>query len=71
MTAQLSLPVCAVPGCTTVVGKWGLPCDGCREAFGPMLRHNPGGRRLTEAEITERDERVHQVYVTARLRGSI
>lgn len=69
MTAQLSLPVCAIPGCRNIVGEIGVPCQECVDAFGDMLQHNPGGRRMTEAEITERDEAVHMAYRIARLRG--
>lgn len=71
MSAQLSLPVCAIPGCTTPVGEWGLPCDGCRKAFGDMLIETPGAHRMTEAEIAERDGYVHRQYAVARSRGVI
>ncbi|MBU8820472.1 hypothetical protein KL864_31855 [Mycolicibacterium goodii] len=69
MTTQLPLPTCVIPGCTTVVGEWGVPCDGCVEAFGPMLQHNPGGRRLTPGDIERRDDGVRLSYRVARLRG--
>ncbi|WAA19775.1 hypothetical protein SEA_SHWETA_54 [Mycobacterium phage Shweta] len=69
MTAQLSLPICVIPGCTTVVAEWGVPCDGCVVAFGPMLQHNPGGRRLSAEDIERRDDGVRLAYRVARLRG--
>ncbi len=34
--------------------------------FGTMLRHNPGGHTLTDAEIAERDSHVHRAYALQR-----
>lgn len=59
---QLTLPSCVIPGCTTPVGETGDVCQGCRAAFGTMLRHDPDGERLTEEQIIERDEGVAALY---------
>ncbi|MBU8834168.1 hypothetical protein [Mycolicibacterium goodii] len=69
MTAQLLLPVCVLPGCQNVVAEVGVPCDGCVAAFGPMLQHNPEGRRLSAEDIERRDDSVRLAYRVARLRG--
>lgn len=66
MTDQLSLPICASPGCQLVTEIPGTPCQDCVKAFEDMMRP---GRPLTEAEITARDEAVHTAYRVARLRG--
>ncbi len=66
MSAQLSLPVCASPGCRNITEVRGTPCTDCVAAFGDMLRP---GRPMTEAEITERDDAVRTAYRVARLRG--
>ncbi|SUA31599.1 Uncharacterised protein [Mycolicibacterium fortuitum] len=66
MTAIPSLPSGASPGCQLDVEIPGTPRQGCVKAFGNMLRP---GRPLTEAEIADRDEAVHNVYRVARLRG--
>lgn len=68
MTAQLTLPTCVLPGCDTSVGEWGEPCRACVTAFGDMLQHNPGGRRMSEAEIYARDEAVRAQY---RMRANV
>ncbi|MGW4325423.1 hypothetical protein ACWEKR_05975 [Nocardia sp. NPDC004573] len=60
---------CVLPGCHTPVALVGDVCDGCVEAFGPMLKHDPGGRRMTAEEIAERDRSVHNVYAWRRMTG--
>ncbi|KWX66829.1 hypothetical protein [Mycobacterium sp. NAZ190054] len=60
--SQLALPSCALPGCHTPVGAWGDVCDGCVAACGPLLRHNPGGHRITQAEIDARDRETAAAY---------
>lgn len=64
MTAHqlMLLPECAVPGCRLAVAEIGTPCPDCVTAFGPMLHHNPGGQRLTEADIERRDTGTHLAY---------
>lgn len=71
MTTQLALPTCVLPGCDQPVGDWGLPCQGCIDAFGPMIQHLPGGRRLTAEEIEDRDTGIRLAYRVARLRGHL
>lgn len=66
MSAQLSLPICASPGCHLVTEEPGTPCQDCVKTFGDMLRP---GRPLTEREITERDEAVREAYREAAERG--
>ena len=56
------LTSCVLPGCRTPVVLVGDACDGCVEAFGPMLRIDRGGRRMTAEEIAERDRSIHNVY---------
>ncbi|MBW0270765.1 hypothetical protein ATM97_07025 [Nocardia sp. MH4] len=61
--ADSLLVECVLPGCRTPVVTVGEPCDGCVEAFGPMLVCDPGAPRMTADEIAERDRSVHNVYV--------
>lgn len=61
MTAAL-FPACVIPGCPNPVAAVGEPCGACRTAFGPTLRHTPGGRRLTADDIAERDRFVRAAY---------
>ncbi len=68
MTAQL-FPACVIPGCRNPVAAVGDPCGDCRTAFGPMLR--PGGDRLTEAEITQRDRGVRAAYALQQMASAI
>lgn len=56
------LTSCVLPGCRTPVALVGDACDGCIQAFGPMLRHDPDGQRMTADEIAERDRSIHNVY---------
>lgn len=69
MGEQLGLPVCVLPGCRTLVAEAGDVCDGCRTACGNMLRHNPGGERMTPDAIAERDHAVWARYAAARRMG--
>ncbi len=71
MTAQLRLPTCVLPGCDQQVGDWGIPCQGCIDAFGPIIQHEPEGRRMTAEEIEDRDTGTRRAYRTARLRGTL
>ncbi|MGE2733812.1 hypothetical protein [Mycolicibacterium vaccae] len=64
--SQLALPSCVLPGCSTPVGVWGDVCGGCRDAFGPLLRHNPDGELLTQAAIEDRDTQVRAAYQKQR-----
>lgn len=60
MTAQLTLPTCALPGCSNLVGSAGQPCDECLVACGDWLR--PSGRPApTQHELEQRDARYSQV----------
>ncbi|CQD03675.1 hypothetical protein BN000_00618 [Mycobacterium europaeum] len=59
-------PDCVIPGCPNPVASVGEPCGDCQHAFGIMLRHNPGGHTLTEAEIDDRDSYVHRAYALQR-----
>lgn len=68
MTASL-LADCVLPGCQTPVAEVGDACQGCRDAFGPMLRMDPGAPRMTAEEIAERDRSVHNVYTWRRATG--
>ena len=34
MTAQLSFPVCCLPGCKAIVAEWGDACATCQNDFG-------------------------------------
>lgn len=71
MTVQLALPTCVLPGCGQQVGDWGLPCQGCIDAFGPIIQHEPGGRRMTAEEIDDRDAGTRLAYRIARTRGNL
>lgn len=51
---------CVLPGCTALVTEVGEACDDCLESG--FVRHNPGGRRMTEADIDERDESIRRAY---------
>jgi hypothetical protein len=51
------------------VAEVGDACQGCRDAFGPMLRMDPGAPRMTAEEIAERDRSVHNVYTWRRATG--
>ncbi len=66
MPDQLALPSCALPGCQTPVSAWGDVCGGCVAACGPFLRHNPGGRRITQTEIEARDRATAAAYARQR-----
>jgi hypothetical protein len=46
-------------------------CGECRAAFGPMLRHNPEGERMTEEQVRQRNEDITREFRIARLRGHI
>lgn len=48
--------MCQIPGCTQPLAVPGV-CDGCREAFGPMLR---GDTPLTEQQVAIRDREVRE-----------
>lgn len=37
MTAQLSFPVCCLPGCKAIVAEWGDACATCQNDFGAYL----------------------------------
>lgn len=65
--AQLAaFPDCVIRGCPNPVAATGEPCGDCQRAFGTMLRHNPGGHTLTDAEIADRDSYVHRAYALQR-----
>jgi hypothetical protein len=59
---RLMFPDCVIPGCRNPVAEVGEACSECVREFGTMLRHNADGRRLTAAEIAERDSYIHQQY---------
>ena len=67
MTTSELFPDCVIPGCAQPVSAWGEVCAGCVSAFGDMLRHNPGGRRLTEQEIRRRDSETRTAYALQKL----
>ncbi|MBS4730547.1 hypothetical protein MSM1_20230 [Mycobacterium sp. SM1] len=54
--------LCVLPGCTNRVADVGEPCGDCVRAFGPMLRRNPNGQRMTAGDIAERDSYTHRHY---------
>ncbi|MBE7162648.1 MAG: hypothetical protein INR72_15530 [Williamsia herbipolensis] len=60
MSDPTLFPECVLPGCTTLVDAVGVPCDDCLKS--DVLRHNPGGRRMTEAEIAARDATTDRMY---------
>lgn len=68
MTAQLSLPVCALPGCPVPVSVWGAVCPDCQSAFGLLLQAT--GRTVTEdqarAELEARDTQTRATYAQQR-----
>lgn len=64
---QLTLPTCVLPGCSTPVGEHGDVCQGCRTAFGSLLRPGP---RLTEEQITERDQQVRSIYEARKINAA-
>ncbi|GAA1890251.1 hypothetical protein [Williamsia serinedens] len=53
---------CPLPGCDTLTATQGQPCDGCREAFGALLAHTPGGAPLTAADQAARDAETLAAY---------
>lgn len=54
---------CQIPGCTQPLAQPGA-CDGCRAAFGPMLR---GDTPLTEQQVRRRDRDVREALRMHRL----
>jgi hypothetical protein len=69
MTAQMSLPVCVLPGCANIVADPSTPCTECLAAFGDWLRESDRPAP-TQAEIAERDDRYREVMAErARLRA--
>lgn len=53
-------PECVLPGCTTPVVEVGTACDGCVSTG--LVRHNPGGERMTAEQISARDARTRRAY---------
>ena len=65
MSAGL-FPDCVLPGCGNPADGIGEACSACRRAFGDLLQ--PGGERLTQDQIDERDYAVRSTYETRRAR---
>lgn len=55
---------CILPGCTTPTATDGQPCDGCRTALGPMLRHQDDGAPITADQCAKRDAETVDAYST-------
>jgi len=51
---------CVIPGCINVVWQHGDTCTECVALFKNMLRETD--KRMTEQEITERDQQVRNIY---------
>ena len=51
---------CVIPGCINPVWQSGETCTECVALFGDMLR--PTATRMTQQQITERDQHVRAVY---------
>jgi len=56
-------PACVLPGCHNLVEAIGQPCNECRDIFGPMLHHNPGGVPMNADAIIARDSGTRAMYV--------
>lgn len=53
---------CVLPGCQNPVSGQGEPCSSCREAFGELLAHRPGGVPLSAEAQRERDSAARAAY---------
>ncbi|GAA1083184.1 hypothetical protein [Tsukamurella spumae] len=53
---------CVLPGCQNPVTGQGEPCSSCREAFGELLAHRPGGEPLSAAAQRARDSAARAAY---------
>lgn len=66
MTAQLSLPICCLPGCTAIVTEWGEVCDTCQNDCGDYLvrveRRPDVSPDQIAHEIAQRDHGTMQAY---------
>ena len=54
------MPDCVIPGCVNPVWQHGDTCIECVALFKNILRETD--KRMTEQEITERDQHVRAVY---------
>lgn len=66
MNALTLTPECVLPGCHEPAILAGDACQGCRDAFGPMLVERPDLPGLTAESIEARDGKVRAAYAQQR-----